>query len=78
MNIEGLENAIQMLKTYVENEEVIPLIKALESLKGSPKDHSKLVEVANVFNDLGSSQGAVLTYAPYISIMLSDDPFGSG
>ena len=67
-----------MLETYVNNEEVQPLITVLESLKQAPKDHSKLVEVATVFNELGSSQGAVLTYAPYIAIMLSDDPFGSG
>ena len=76
VNIEGLDNAINMLQTYVDNEEVQPLIKALESLKQAPQDHAKLVKVANVFNDLGSNQGAVLTYAPYIAIMLSDDPFG--
>ena len=76
VNVEGLENAINMLQTYVDNEEIRPLINALESLKQAPQDHSKLIEVATAFNDLGSSQGAVLTYAPYISIMLSDDPFG--
>ncbi len=78
INVEGVENAISMLETYVNNEDIQPLITALESLKLAPEDHSKLVEVATVFNELGSSQGAVLTYAPYISIMLSDDPFGSG
>lgn len=77
VNIEGLDNAINMLQTYVISEEVQPLIVALESLKQAPQDHLKLVEVANVFNELGSNQGAVLTYAPYIAIMLSDDPFGS-
>lgn len=76
VNVEGLENAINMLETYVNNEEIRPLITALESLKQAPQDQSKLVEVATVFSELGSSQGAVLTYAPYISIMLSDDPFG--
>ena len=76
VNVEGLENAINMLQTYVDNEEIRTLINALESLKQAPQDHSKLIEVATAFNDLGSSQGAVLTYAPYISIMLSDDPFG--
>ena len=77
VNVEGVENSINMLETYVNDEEIRPLISALESLKQAPHDHSKLVEVATVFNDLGSSQGAVLTYAPYITIMLSDDPFGS-
>ncbi len=76
VHVEGVENAISMLETYVNNEEILPLIAALEALKQAPQDHSKLVEVATVFNQLGSSQGAVLTYAPYISIMLSDDPFG--
>ena len=76
VSVDGLENAISMLNTYVNNEEVQPLITALNSLKQAPHDHAKLVEVATVFNELGSSQGAVLTYAPYITIMLSDDPFG--
>jgi hypothetical protein len=76
VNIEGLDNAINMVETYVQNDEVQPLIAALKSLKEDPQDHAKLAEVATVFNQLGSSQGAVLTYAPYISIMLSDDPFG--
>ena len=76
VSIEGLESAIEMLETYVSDEEVKPLIAALLSLKKEPQNHSKLVDVANTFNDLGPSQGAVLTYAPYISIMLSDDPFG--
>ncbi len=76
--VEGLDNAIRMLQTYVNNEEIQPLIAALESLKQAPQEHSRLVNVATVFNELGSSQGAVLTYAPYVSIILSDDPFGSG
>lgn len=75
VHVEGIENAIRMLETYVNNEEIQPLLTALDSLKKAPQDHSKLVEVATVFNELGPSQGAVLTYAPYISIMLSDDPF---
>ena len=76
VSVEGVENAINMLKQYVNDEEIQPLIMALTSLKQAPEDHAKLVKVASVFNELGSSQGAVLTYAPYITIMLSDDPFG--
>ncbi len=77
VNIDALENAITMLQTYVDSRDVEPLIDALEALKLSPKDHTKLVNVANIFNELGACQGAVLTYAPYISLMLSDDPFAS-
>ncbi|MGH1536639.1 MAG: hypothetical protein ACRBDX_01085 [Gammaproteobacteria bacterium] len=76
VNVEGIENAIKMLQTYVSDEEIQPLISALVALKQAPQDHSKLVELATAFNELGSCQGAVLTYAPYITIMLSDDPFG--
>ena len=77
ISVAGIENAISMLKTYVKSEEVQLLITALEALKQAPQDHAKLIEVASVFNQLGSSQGAVLTYAPYVGIMLSDNPFGS-
>lgn len=76
VNIEGLDNAINMVETYVQNDEVLPLVAAMKSLKEDPQDHARLVEVASTFENLGSSQGAVLTYAPYIAIMLSDDPFG--
>ncbi len=76
VNVESVENSIKMLRTYVDDEEIQPLIEALESLKQEPEEHTKLVSVATEFNQLGASQGAVLTYAPYITIMLSDDPFG--
>ncbi len=76
IDAKSVQHSINMLDTYVDNQEIQPLIAALESLKQAPEDHSKLVEVATVFDKLESSQGAVLTYAPYIILMLSDDPFG--
>ena len=77
VDVESIKHSINMLKTYIKNDhDVKPLISALESLQQEPQDHSKLVEVATVFDKLESSQGAVLTYAPYIILMLSDDPFG--
>lgn len=76
VDVKSIEYSIDMLETYVEDEDVQPLITALQALKQAPQDHSKLVEVATVFDKLESCQGAVLTYAPYIILMLSDDPFG--
>jgi len=78
IDVASVKHSISMLETYINNDDIQPLITALESLQRAPEDHSKLVEVATVFDNLESSQGAVLTYAPYIILMLSDDPFGSG
>ena len=76
VDVESIEHSINMLQMYVQNEDIKPFITALESLKQTPQDHSKLVDVATAFDKLETSQGAVLTYAPYIILMLSDDPFG--
>tara|TARA_R110002096_G_scaffold209855_12_gene397076 strand:+ start:834 stop:1469 length:636 start_codon:yes stop_codon:yes gene_type:complete len=76
VDVASIKHSIDMLQTYVHNEDIKPFIFALESLQQAPQDHSKLIEVATAFDKLESSQGAVLTYAPYIILMLSDDPFG--
>lgn len=75
VNVENLENAIYLIETYVNDEDIEPLLTALKVLKQEPDNQAKLVDVATAFNGL-KSQGAVLTYAPYVSMMLSDDPLG--
>jgi hypothetical protein len=70
-----VDTAIRMLETHLEPSQVEPLIKTLQELREAPEDYAKLVELAQVFGDLGSVQGAVLTYAPYVGVLLSDDPF---
>jgi hypothetical protein len=70
-----IESAIEMLTAQMALEEIKPFITALETLKGDPENRDFLVKVLHAFNDLGSNQGPVLAYAPYVSILLSDDPF---
>lgn len=77
LSIARIDEAIQMLKTYLNNEEVMPLVNALEALKSEPRNESFQRQVVTTFNDLGPTQGAVLTYAPYVGILLSDGPAGS-
>lgn len=73
---EDIDIAIQMLNKYVDTQKISPLLSALETLKTEPQNEAFQLQVINAFNDLGIMQGAVLTYAPYLNIFVSDDPFG--
>ena len=65
-----------MLKKHLEDEQFGAFIACLEDLKQDPADETRLEEVARRFDRLGIGQGAVLTYAPYLGFLLSDNPFG--
>ncbi len=75
VNVEEISTAIQMLEQYVDADDVKPLISSLAELQQDPQSEAKLLQVLESFNGLGVSQGAVLTYAPYVSSLLSDDPY---
>lgn len=77
INVERVDGDIQMLRQYVNEPEVEPLITALEALKNDPQSEATQMRVVEVFNGLGLWQGSVLTYAPYVGILLSDDVFGA-
>jgi hypothetical protein len=71
-----IDKAIQMLKKYVDDQGINPLLSSLETLKTEPQSEALQTQVINAFNALNHLQGAALTYAPYLSIFVSDDPFG--
>jgi hypothetical protein len=75
VSVESIDSSIRMLEQYLEGEEIEPLLAALQALKVEPNNESNLGHLVDAFDDLGPQQGAVLTYAPYIGILLSDDPF---
>ena len=77
VSVAKIDDAIQMLKEHLELEDTRPLVSALETLKEEPDNEQHLEQVLHAFNELGPNQGAVLTYAPYISILLYDDPFNN-
>ena len=76
VRVNDVDQSILMLNQYVSSEEIKPLLAVLEALKEDPENESSFEQLAKAFDDLGSQQGAVLTYAPYVGILLSDDPFG--
>jgi len=72
---ERIEEAVRMLSEHLGKEEIGPFLTALEALQEDPLNESHLSRMIDEFEALGPRQGAVLTYAPYIGLLMSDDPF---
>lgn len=70
-----IDIALHMLTTYLNAKDISPLLSSLEALKADPRNESRQEQVSEAFHGLGPFQGAVLTYAPYLHIFVSDDPF---
>ena len=75
IKVADIDIALQMLNKYLDTQDINPLLSSLETLKTEPQNEAYQAQVTNAFNDLGNLQGAVLTYAPYLNIFVSDDPF---
>lgn len=72
VNTERLAEDIAMLKTYLDEENIKPLLNSLETLKAEPQNEAAYRKVLDVFNALGIEQGAVLTYASYLKVLLTN------
>ena len=75
VSVVNIDSAIQMLELYLDAEEIKPFLTALEALKAEPENKTYFGQLVAAFDELGPRQGAVLTYAPYVNILLSDDPY---
>jgi len=75
VHIDRLDETINMLEEYMNSSDIEALLDALKGLRAEPESEARMQQLIRVFHDLGPTQGAVLTYAPYISILLADDPF---
>ena len=71
VNAERVADDITMLKTYLDEEDIKPLLDSLQTLKAEPENEAAFREVLDAYNVLGIKQGAVLTYAPYLKVLLS-------
>lgn len=71
VNTQRLDDDIGMLKTYLHEDDIKDLLDSLEALKAAPDNEAAFEKVVADFNDLGIFQGAVLTYAPYLKVLLS-------
>lgn len=76
IKIADIDIALDMLRKYLNTQDISALLSSLESLRTDPQNETCQERVINAFNDLGPLQGAALTYAPYLNVFVSDDPFG--
>ena len=74
VNLANIDESVRMLQQHLESEDIKPLLSALETLKADPESESCLAHLVQAFDDLGPRQGAVLTYAPYVGILLANRP----
>ena len=70
-----IEESIQLLNKYVNDANIKPVILVLDELKRDPDNESLIAKLADTLKTIGVMQGAVLTYAPYIAILISYDLF---
>lgn len=75
IDVAKISISIELLKKYVQDSSIEPLLSALEKLKQEPDSEAHFEQLSKEFNALGIIQGAVLTYAPYLSVLLSNDLF---
>jgi hypothetical protein len=71
INVGRVDEDIAMLRTYLNEEDIKPLLNALEALKSEPQNEAIFQQMVDAYNKLGFHQGAVLTYAPYLKALLS-------
>ena len=72
---EHFDNAIRLLREHVKDFDIDPLVSTLEAIKNNPGDTSLIENLKENFNALGIGQGAVLTYAPFVSVLIAENPF---
>lgn len=75
VDVEKIGASIEALKQYVKDASIDPLMSLLEALKQEPNNESVLLQLSDTFKALGIIQGAVLTYAPYVGLLLAYDLF---
>lgn len=75
IDVARIEEAIHMLTTNVKEDGIESFISILEAIRQEPENESLIVQLYNAFQNLGITQGAVLTYAPSIYDLIVVDPF---
>ncbi len=75
VDAQRIDESISMLKHYLDAKTLAPLLEVLNEMTERPEDEALLDRLSETLDGLGIMQGAVLTYAPYLAILLSEHRF---
>ena len=71
-----IAESVELLKQFIEDPAIEPLIAALEALKHEPGNAALLNALSETFATMNVMQGAVLIYAPYIGTIVTNNMSG--
>lgn len=71
VDVEQLNNTINMVEQFTDAQQTGHLVTALKALAEDPQNPAHIGQLAHAYHHLGPAQGLVLTYAPYVRILLS-------
>lgn len=75
IDVEEIETAIKLLNTYVNDGSIDPVVLALEALIKDPDNEALITGLLDSLDSIGVMKGAVLSYAPYIALLVSNGLF---
>ncbi len=72
INAARIDESIRTLEQYLDADAIAPLLERLRQLAQRPDDRARLERLFETIDGMGIMQGAALTYAPYLAILLSE------
>ena len=75
INNAEIDISIKSLKKYVTDIDLDPILSVLETIKREPTNPAHLTQLSDTLDTLGIRKGAIFTYAPYITLLLTENLF---
>jgi len=73
VDVKKVSVSIDMIKRYVDAVDTSGVIAVLEEMIKTPEDDSLKVKLMDSLQPLGIYQGTVLSYAPYVAVLLMNN-----
>jgi hypothetical protein len=75
INNTQIDISIASLKKYITDIDIEPILSVLETMKQEPTNKAHLKQLSEILDTLGTNKGAIFTYAPYVTLLLTENLF---